>query len=544
MSKVISAKDLNVKSNDVTTGEESNTTLAKFLIARHYSITSKVNLEFVYDDDTSKNISLSIGDEVSIKYVDDAGNLKLVEGVITDIRNANMADSFVANSNMGNGNYLLQLKIDASEEYGSNVLTLYLINIYDISPIEIDPGEEVVDFPIVLPDNAVTMENGKLNITYNTREAGSVLFTVYKGEGEVIYNSKSEIPMILSVDTNEEDNTEVKEVINKIDWDLRDYSSLNGTSIEGLEYDENGNYIYNIGDEDTFEEVAAIKNSNDTIVSPDTGVSLSLLFSDALNIKTRVTTAYKVTAEDVEAAKVTITPPEEETPVKCTVTVTVTNGTSNKEESYETDLGNSETIEFTPVSDEYTEITAIVNEQEVDAELIDGKVTIVIDEIIGDTTVSVLFDKKEENPEEGTETKDASWIEGSDIIVENGLMTIPYNRAVAGEVSLNISKESGEVVFREANTFSTANPNATFTWSMRDFSSLNGTSIEGLTYDEEGNYVYKNGDASITEVHNIDMNNDLIIPAGTVLNIVITRGNATLEKQYTVTEEDVVACTF
>ena len=496
MSKVISAKDLNVKSNDVATGEESNTTLAKFLIARHYSITSKVNLEFVYDDDTSKNISLSIGDEVSIKYVDDAGNLKLVEGVITDIRNANMADSFVANSNMGNGNYLLQLKIDASEEYGSNVLTLYLINIYDISPIEIDPGEEVVDFPIVLPDNAVTMENGKLNITYNTREAGSVLFTVYKGEGEVIYNSKSEIPMILSVDTNEEDNTEVKEVINKIDWDLRDYSSLNGTSIEGLEYDENGNYIYNIGDEDTHEEVAAIKNSNDTIVSADTGVSLSLLFSDTLNIKTRVTTAYKVTAEDVEAAKITIAPPEEETPVKCTVTVTVTNGTSNKEESYETDLGNSETIEFTPVSDEYTEITAIVNEQEVNAELVDGKVTIVIDEIIGDTTVSVLFDKKEENPEEGgnsenpeegTESKDASWIEGSEITVENGLMTIPYNRAVAGEVSLNISKESGEVVFREANTFSTANPNATFTWSMRDFSSLNGTSIEGLTYDEEGN---------------------------------------------------------
>ena len=118
-----------------------------------------------------------------------------------------------------------------------------------------------------------------------------------------------------------------------------------------------------------------------------------------------------------------------------------------------------------------------------------------------------------------------------------------YDRKKAGTYKLEVSTPE-KTVFAESFTAITTNSEAYFSWTLRDFSSLNGTSIEGLTYDENKNYIYKNGDNSISEVHAIDIDNSKIIPAGTVLNIKISGEGTEIEDTYTVTEEDVTNVTI
>lgn len=86
---------------------------------------------------------------------------------------------------------------------------------------------------------------------------------------------------------------------------------------------------------------------------------------------------------------------------------------------------------------------------------------------------------------------------------------------------------------------SAANKNASVEWTMRDFSTIE-KDVPELDYDEDGNYVYKNGDASVDEVIAIDNDNTLIIPAGTQLDIAIELGTTKITKKYTVTSQDVL----
>lgn len=892
MAKVISANNIQSCAKCTNTSEPigNETSISRLLVSRHYSISSKVNLEFTYDNGESKEITLAIGDEVSVKYTDDSGVLREVVGTITDIRNKEMSESFKSNTSMGNGNYILQFKIDASEEYGSNVLSVYLINIYDIEPAEIDPGEEPVVSPIAWKEEeAISVKDGLLNIPYNRVEAGKVELVVSYGEDVVAFKEE------FDAESANENAT--------FSWSLRSFESLKGTSIEGLSYDEDGNYVYHNGDNDLASEVRSIDEDDTKIIPAGTPLNIEISHFDSVGSESKITQVYIVTEEDVagvtlgsssttpdepeeevktytvtstvingtvdnetltvnegefatvvftsdegydlvnitingentgytgevtednitvtidnitedkviiatfskseeeepvvpttytisnivtngtvdnetltvnegESATIIATPNEgydqvevtvngvsedisivdntvtitidnitenkdvtitfSKTPVTYTITSNVTDGTVDKlsqtitegetasvvftpnegydqvevtvngepieasiidgtviitidsitedktivatfsktpitytvnntvangtvdNETLTVNEGESATVVFTP-EEGYDQVEVTINGVTEDISIVDGLVTVTIDSITEDKTIVATFSKTEVVPITATasivdgnavisvanntdkninatvivtsssdeevyrynieddETEavpangsvDVTWNlrksisgteeevyyaeNGNDYIVEAGeytytvvyeddkevtgtitvleddtnaavndaiwkygdvvttsatdkLMTISYNRLVAGDVQL-VVKANDSIVFKEEHSFSTINPNANFTWSMRDFSSLNNTSIEGLTYDEDGVYVYHNGDNSHDEVHSIDEDNSKLIPAGTVLDITITIGNSVLVEQYTVTEEDVTNLT-
>ena len=140
-----------------------------------------------------------------------------------------------------------------------------------------------------------------------------------------------------------------------------------------------------------------------------------------------------------------------------------------------------------------------------------------------------------------------------EISVEGGLLKIPYARLKAGQVDLTISDRTGDIFFKERFIAPSPNPNASFTWSLRDFStvpSLVETDPDHGLLIEEGEYIYRNGDNEKDAISRIDNNNDLIIPAGTEIVIEIrfqddneNTSDKFLTKVYTVTEEDVQAVT-
>ena len=562
MAKIISANDIVTEEKetvDVSPVTTSLETESRLLIARHYSITSKVNLEFIYDNNVSKNITLSIGDEVKVKYTDDNGVLQEVVGVITDIKNKEMAESFKSNTSMGNGNYILQFKIDASEEYGSNVLNIYLINIFDISPADIDPGEDPVKEPISwIEGKEISVVDGLLSIPYNRSEAGTVQLIVTQGEDVCVFCEEFEAD-------SENPNAEFT-------WSMRDFSSLNNTNIEGLNYTEDGTYVYHNGD-NQIREVKAVDIDNDKIISAGTGLNISISHFDSLNTESKITTTYVVTEEDVKnvTSSETLTEepvePEEPTPVDpIEVNTKLENGvvlftlTNTSEEDVDTIISIKSTdstinnatvtVEANSIKDytwdlrDYSTATTeeeIYNVANTNANIVptgEYNYTVVYGELEKSGTISATTEDVE------AAKKSACWIYNDNIRIDDTdkVLFIGYNRLQSGNVQL-VVKANDNIVFKEENTFTTINPNASFTWSMRDFSSLNNTSIEGLNYDENGVYVYKNGDNTIAEVKAIDLDNDKMIPAGTEIDITITVNNIVLTKKYTVTEEDIVALT-
>lgn len=123
------------------------------------------------------------------------------------------------------------------------------------------------------------------------------------------------------------------------------------------------------------------------------------------------------------------------------------------------------------------------------------------------------------------------------------LLTIPYVRYQGGDVSLKITDDEGNIVFREKDTLSSPNQNASFTWSLRDFSLLDNGNDPSLTYDEEGHFIYTNGCNIVQEVAELDCDNDAIIPSGTELTIQITVNETVIETTYTVKNSDVIGVT-
>ena len=139
------------------------------------------------------------------------------------------------------------------------------------------------------------------------------------------------------------------------------------------------------------------------------------------------------------------------------------------------------------------------------------------------------------------------------ICVEGNLLKVPYARLKPGQVDLVISNRAdGDIFFKERFVALAANPTASFTWSMRDFSTIPSL-VENIPHDfliEDGEYIYRNGDNVNEVIFNTDNNNDLIIPAGTELFISITykdedpdTEDVTISTLYTVTISDVQAVT-
>lgn len=141
----------------------------------------------------------------------------------------------------------------------------------------------------------------------------------------------------------------------------------------------------------------------------------------------------------------------------------------------------------------------------------------------------------------------------SEIAIEGNLLKIPYARLKPGQVDLTISDRTGDILFKERFIAAEANPDASFTWSLRDFStvpSLVETDPDHGLLIEDGEYIYRNGDNQKDVISHVDNNNALIIPAGTEIVIEIryqdnndNTDDALLTKVYTVTAEDVAAVT-
>ena len=79
-----------------------------------------------------------------------------------------------------------------------------------------------------------------------------------------------------------------------------------------------------------------------------------------------------------------------------------------------------------------------------------------------------------------------------------------------------------------------------FKWCFRDFSTLKGTSFEGLHYDEDGNYIYYEGDEDISEhIKNISTSYIRIINEGTPLYITISSDTNYFTLEHIVTKENI-----
>ena len=811
------------KDNTVNTLSDGNeVTKTKYLVARHYAVSSKVLLDFIYDNNETKRIEVCIGDNVDVTYTDDRGRLQKITGTVIDIMNKQAVPSFKSNYNVGNGNYNLVFTIDASEESEAKVYKLDMIDIFDIGQAAVDPGEDKPTNPIEwdpdLGTDFITVDKEKdsevyvMIIPFIKNESGKETFVVSDGVNTLFKQVKdpakevstlSDNPVTI-IDTNEEvtppeDETtpsETKNVTSFV-WDMVDYSSLNGSSIEGLEYDEEGVYLFNEKDKTNVKEVAALATN---YVAADTQLQIVITLTDEKEQDTVLTTSYTVTASDVEKVKsneqpeppveekvtvtttveggttenetvsvtkgetativctategykyknvevsddtitpqvaekegtVTITlenvtkdttvtvtfekeeepePPVEENvtvttnieggttenetvtvkkgetatitciasegykyksvassvegitpsavdtdgtvvitvenvtedvtitvvfekeepepPVEENVTVTtnVTGGTTENA-SVKVKKGETATVVCTADEDyEYKSVTSSVEGITPSAVDEEGTVTITVEDVTEDVTLTVLFEKKEVIPPVEENVTVTTTVEGG--TTENGTVTVKkgetatitctasegyqyksvevsddtitpqvnnaegtvtitlenvtkdttvkvtfevipvvpepsiawldehfkvdasqkqlfmkYDRKKAGTYKLEVSTPE-KTVFAESFTAITTNSEAYFSWTLRDFSSLNGTSIEGLTYDENKNYIYKNGDNTISEVHAIDIDNSKIIPAGTVLNIKISGEGTEIEDTYTVTEEDVTNVTI
>ena len=105
------------------------------LLARHYSIKSAVNLKFTYDNRITDNVTVRVGDEVTV-YYNKNSKMCRANGIIVDIVNKKddgIASSFRSNEQVGNGGYDLMFKIDISTTKYPDILDLYLIDILSMS---------------------------------------------------------------------------------------------------------------------------------------------------------------------------------------------------------------------------------------------------------------------------------------------------------------------------------------------------------------------------------------------------------------------------
>ena len=421
MAKIVSVNDIK-ESKPIDTEPQ-----VKLLVARHYDISSRVNLEFIYDNSDTKNITIALGDNVDVSYVDDNGTLQKITGVITDICNKDMASSFKSNTNMGNGNYNLQIKVDASEEFDSKVVTMYLINILDISPAEIDPGEDPVVSPIAWNDKPILVEDGLLTIPYDRAEPGTVYLVVSHGEDVVVFREEF-----------------VADAANKdasFTWSLRDFSSLNNTSIEELNYDKDGNYVYHNGD-NTKLEVHNIDIDDSKIIPANTTLNISISHFDELNTESKISTVYSVTEQDVEAVKSGIVPVK---PVsKYTVTSIVENGSVDIS-NIEVDEGGTVTINFTP-NEGYDLVSTTINEVPVETSIIDGTVSLMLVDIKENKNIHVVFAK---SPAKFN----------SVVSITEGIATVSTTNNTTEDipVTLTIKGSDDAVVYKEERTLTGEN---------------------------------------------------------------------------------------
>ena len=264
-------------------------TITQYLLTRHYSVESAVNLKFSYSVGEPKLVTVRLGDEVTAKYVDAAGNLKIVNGIITDIINKRVSNggngaSFRANEQMGNGNYELQFKIDASTSNNAKVVSIYLIDLYDIVlgsipdqyTVTATVTEGLIDKP---SQNINSGESATVKFTPNTDK---VLKALNVGTDSYIYDAATDTftPDIAAGTTVTVTSTLITVSIDAVTADTAIAAVFGDPTVVPTTYTVTASAVKGTVDNDT---QTVVEGANATItVTGDTNTELSKITIDSV----------------------------------------------------------------------------------------------------------------------------------------------------------------------------------------------------------------------------------------------------------------------
>lgn len=340
-------------------------TITQYLLSRHYSIESVVNLKFSYSVGDPKVISVRLGDEVTVTYVDSSGTLKKVTGIITDIINkkVNGATSFKSNEQMGNGNYELQFRIDASTENNSQVVSIYLIDIYDMilgSEPENYTVSGIVTEGILDKPSQMVVANSSATVNFTPNE-NKVLKVISVGADTYTFTDgvpDPEIPEGLSVTVTD---TLVTVTIDIVTSDITIAAVFGDAGVEPTKYLVHGSVVGNGSVDLTEQEVVEGSNAsitltvdeNNKLTKIDVDGTDSYVYDGATftpELPSDITFADGVlTISNVTGERYVVFTVEEVTPVvtKYFVTASATNATVDQA-SQEVEEGTSATITVTP----------------------------------------------------------------------------------------------------------------------------------------------------------------------------------------------------
>lgn len=362
--------------------------ITRYLLNRHYSVESAVNLKFTYSTGDPKQITVRLGDEVTATYVDEAGNLLKVNGIITDIINKKVqGGSFRSNEQMGNGNYELQFKIDASSEKSSKIVSIYLIDLYDMI-LGSEPTSAIITASAVngtVDSESVEVELESDGTVVATPNENKTLVKVTIDGIEYVYDAETEtyipeLPKNVDVTVGETVEVTIKAVTEDHTVEVTFTGSIEEPTdpeepvdpVEPTKYTITAGAVNGTVDSESIE---VEENTNSTItVTPNENTSLSKVIIDGVeytyadsaftsalpdNINITVDSTVKIefiiVAENhtVEVTFVESTPepdtPEEPPvePTKYTVTASSTLGSVDKD-TQEVEENGTATVVVTP----------------------------------------------------------------------------------------------------------------------------------------------------------------------------------------------------
>lgn len=187
---------------------------------------------------------------------------------------------------------------------GANTVTAY----YDVTDDDIALAEKLQDaYPIFIKNSLKVVQNPNkkcMDISFIPTMYGKVqirIFTCRENDNGTYTTINCCYATYIDIDETNCDNRVI------VPYNLRDYSSLDNSSIEGLTYEKintNGTtkdrFVYTDGC-NSIDEVSVIENSNDTIISTDTNVILVRLGypeNNLLNANDTYKYYYTITDED------------------------------------------------------------------------------------------------------------------------------------------------------------------------------------------------------------------------------------------------------
>lgn len=131
--------------------------------------------------------------------------------------------------------------------------------------------------------------------------------------------------------------------------------------------------------------------------------------------------------------------------------------------------------------------------------------------------------------------------------ISNGKLNIPYLLFKDTDIKLTVEdNKTGHLYFiGEYNNISKSTSDefeyANIEWSLRDFSTLKGTYYEGLSYDEDGNYIFHEKDLENEIINNINNSYIRIINESTDIKITLTSNTNFFSLDHIVSKKDINA---